>query len=334
MNLSTNYLGLKLRTPLVPSASPLSERLDYLKRMEDAGAATVVLHSLFEEPIRQKQRPSSPESTQGGQGAAEARDDLSEPRGMLVGPEAYLEEVVAAKGALAIPVIASLNGSTRGDWTRYAREIEQAGADALELNLYWIPTDPTLSGAEVESRYLEILRAVKSVVDLPVAVKLSPFFSNLAHMAQRLVESGARGLVLFNRFYQPDIDPEARTVKPDIALSSPMALRLPLRWIAILHGRIPASLAATSGIHEATDVIKALMAGADVTMLCSVLLRKGIEHLRTLERELGEWLEAHGYESIQPLRGSLSQAQCPNPEVFERVQYVRGIATAWKGSPD
>lgn len=327
MNLSTDYLGLKLRTPLVPSASPLSERLDYLKRMEDAGAAAVVLHSLFEEPIRQAQRPFAPDGTQGREGSAEAG-------GLLVSPEAYLEEVAAAKGALAIPVIASLNGSTRGGWTRYAREIEQAGADALELNIYWIPTDSTLSGAEVESRYLEILREVKSVVNLPVAVKLSPFFSNVAHMAQRLVESGARGLVLFNRFYQPDIDPETRTVKPDIGLSTPMALRLPLRWIAILHGRLPASLAATSGIHEATDVIKMVMAGADVTMLCSVLLRKGIDHLRTVERELCEWLEAHGYESIQSLRGSLSQAHCPDPGAFERVQYVRGIATAWKGSPD
>lgn len=334
MDLSTNYLGLKLRTPLVPSASPLSERLDYLKRMEDAGAAAVVLHSLFEEPIRQKRRPLHHASTHRGQDAAETRDDAIEPRGTLVDPEAYLEEVVAAKAALTIPVIASLNGSSRGDWTRYARNIEQAGADALELNLYWIPTDPTLSGAEVESRYLEILREVKSIVDIPVAVKLSPFFSNLAHMAQRSVESGARGLVLFNRFYQPDIDPETRTVRPDITLSSPMALRLPLRWIAILYGRIPASLAATSGIHEVTDVVKALMAGADITMLCSALLRNGIDHLRTLERGLAEWLEAHGYASIEPLKGSLSQRQCPDPGAFERVQYVRGIATAWKGSPD
>jgi dihydroorotate dehydrogenase (fumarate) len=334
MNLSTDYLGLKLRSPLVPSASPLSERLDYIKRMEDAGAGAVVLHSLFEELIRQAQHEAFPVLTPGGEDFTESLRNLQRSGAVALNPDNYLEEIAAAKRAVAIPVIASLNGSTRGGWTRYAREIEQAGADAVELNIYWIPTDSALSGAEVESRYLEIVRSVKSAVDLPVAVKVSPFFSNFGNMAQRFVESGARGLVLFNRFYQPDVDPEAAAVKPEIELSTSIAMRLPLRWIGILYGRVQASLAATSGIHEAADVIKMLMVGADVTLLCSVLLRKGIGHLQTLEREVSEWMEAHGYDSIQQFKGSLSQAHSPDPGAFERVQYVRGITTAWKGSPD
>ena len=312
MNLSVDYLGIKLRTPLVPSASPLSERLDYIKRLEDAGAAAVVLHSLFQEDISDKHAERSP----------------------VVGPESYLEEISHAKAAVAIPIIASLNASTPGEWADSARQIEQAGADALELNIYWIPTDLILSGAAVEETYVEIVSAVKSVLTIPVAVKLSPFFSNFANMARRLVDAGASGLVLFNRFYQPDINLRTLSVEPDILLSTSMALRLPLRWIAILHGRIKASFAATSGIHRATDAIKLLMVGADVTMLCSVLLTKSIDHIRTLEREICEWLEDHEYESVQELRGALSQERCPDPSAFERVQYVRGLSTSWRGSPE
>jgi dihydroorotate dehydrogenase (fumarate) len=312
MNLSVDYLGIKLRTPLVPSASPLSERLDYIKRLEDAGAAAVVLHSLFQEDISDKHAERSP----------------------VVGPESYLEEISHAKAAVAIPIIASLNASTPGEWADSARQIEQAGADALELNIYWIPTDLILSGAAVEETYVEIVSAVKSVLTIPVAVKLSPFFSNFANMARRLVDAGASGLVLFNRFYQPDINLRTLSVEPDILLSTPMALRLPLRWIAILHGRIKASFAATSGIHRATDVVKLLLVGADVTMLCSVLLTKSIDHIRTLEREICEWLEDHEYESVQELRGALSQERCPDPSAFERVQYVRGLSTSWRGSPE
>jgi dihydroorotate dehydrogenase (fumarate) len=312
MNLSVDYLGMKLRTPLVPSASPLSERLDYIKRLEDAGAAAIVLHSLFQEHTGVRHTGESP----------------------VVGPESYLQEISQAKAAVAIPIIASLNASEPGEWTDSARQIEQAGADALELNIYWIPTDLILSGAAVEETYIEIVSAVKSVVSIPVALKLSPFFSNFANMARRLVDAGANGLVLFNRFYQPDINLRTLSVEPDILLSTPMALRLPLRWIAILHGRIKASFAATSGIHRATDVVKLLMVGADVTMLCSVLLTKSIDHIRTLEREICEWLEDHQYESLQQLRGTMSQERCPDPSAFERVQYVRGLSTSWRGSPE
>jgi dihydroorotate dehydrogenase (fumarate) len=308
--LSVDYLGMKLRTPLVPSASPLSERLDNIKRLEDAGAAGVVLHSLFQEDISDRHAERSP-----------------------VG-ESYLDEISHAKAAVEIPIIASLNASTPGEWADSARQIEQAGADALELNIYWIPTDLILSGAAVEETYVEIVSAVKSVVTIPVAVKLSPFFSNFANMSRRLVDAGASGLVLFNRFYQPDINLRTLSVEPDILLSTPMALRLPLRWIAILHGRIKASFAATSGIHRATDVVKLLLVGADVTMLCSVLLTKSIDHIRTLEREICEWLEDHQYESVQQLRGTLSQERCPDPSAFERVQYVRGLSTSWRGSPE
>jgi dihydroorotate dehydrogenase (fumarate) len=296
MDLTTNYLGLKLRSPLVVSASPLSEDLDNLKRMEDAGAAAIVLYSLFEEQLRQ---------------------DL--------GPEEYLKHVAAAKKATRLPVIASLNGSSPGGWTDYAKQIQQAGADALELNIYYIPTDMNLTGTEVEMTYLDILKAVKANVTIPVAVKLSPFFSNFANMAKRLDQAGANGLVLFNRFYQPDIELETLEVKPNILLSTPMAMRLPLRWIALLHGRLNASLAATSGIHRASDALKMLLAGADVTMLCSTLLRHGIPQIAAIERDLITWLTEHEYESVSQLKGSLSQKNCPEPAAFERAQYMKAL---------
>ena len=247
MNLSTRYLGMKLRTPLVPSASPLSDNLDNVKRMEDAGAAAVVFHSLFEEHIHNEGQQLHRHLTHppGTESYAEALTYFPELDELTVGPETYLNEIAAAKAAVAIPVIASLNGSTLGGWTNYAKQIEQAGADALELNIYWIPTDPELGAGEVEARYLEILEHVKAVVSIPVAVKLSPFFSSFAHMARELVRAGASGLVLFNRFYQPDIDLETLAVSPNILLSTPMAMRLPLRWIAILRGRVHADLAAT-----------------------------------------------------------------------------------------
>ena len=330
MNLSTRYLGMNLRTPLVPSASPLSENLDNVKRMEDAGAAAVVFHSLFEEHIQNEGQQLHHHLTHGTESYAEALTYFPDLEELTVGPEAYLNEIVAAKAAVAIPVIASLNGSTLGGWTDYAKQIEQAGADALELNIYWIPTDPEVRASDVEARYLEILEHVKAVVSIPVAVKLSPFFSSFAHMARALVWSGASGLVLFNRFYQPDVDLETLAVSPNILLSTPMAMRLPLRWIAILRGRVHADLAATSGIHHAADVIKMVMAGADVTMLCSVLLRRGIDHIRVIEREIREWLEAHEYDSLEQLKGSMSQRSCPDPEAFERAQYIRGISTSWR----
>jgi dihydroorotate dehydrogenase (fumarate) len=327
MDLTTYYLGLKLRTPLVPSASPLSEDIDNIRRMEDAGAAAVVLYSLFEEQLRQD-RLELHESMERGTGSfAESLTYFPEPKEYHLGPEEYLKHIAKAKLATRIPIIASLNGSSAGGWTQYAKLIQQAGADAIELNIYYIPTELDLSGAEVEQTYLDILHAVKSEVTIPVAVKLSPFFSNFANMARRFDVAGADGLVLFNRFYQPDIDLESLEVKPNILLSTPMAMRVPLRWIALLYGRIRPNLAATSGVHRAPDVVKMLMAGADVTMLCSVLIRHGVQQIAAIERDLVAWMEEHEYLSVKQLRGSLSQKNSANPSAFERAQYMRAIST-------
>jgi len=327
MDLTTTYLGLKLRTPLVPSASPLSEEIDNIKRMEDAGASAVVLYSLFEEQLRQDRAELAHHLEQGTESFAEALTYFPEPEEFHLGPEEYLKHVARAKKATRIPIIASLNCSSTGSWTQYAKQIEQTGADALELNIYYIPAHLNLPSGEVEQTYLDILKAVKAEVTIPVAVKLSPFFSNFTNMAMRLDEAGANGLVLFNRFYQPDIDLEALEVKPNILLSTPMAMRLPLRWVAILYGHLRASLAATSGIHRATDVLKMLMAGADVTMLCSVLIRHGVQQIRMIERETVAWMEEHEYESVAQLKGSLSQKNCADPAAFERAQYMRAISS-------
>ena len=326
MDLSTTYLGLKLRTPLVAAASPLSEEVDGIKRLEDAGASAVVLYSLFEEQLRQDCQEINRNMTQGTESTPEALSYFPEPAEFNVGPEQYLNHIAKAKEAVKIPVIASLNGSTLGGWTDYAERIEKAGADALELNIYWIPTDPWLTAARIENTYLDILDAVKKRVSIPVAVKLSPFFTNFGNMAKQLDDAGVDGLVLFNRFYQPDIDLESLEVAPNVLFSTPMAMRLPLRWVAMLHGRVKASLAATSGIHRATDVIKMLLVGADVTQLCSVLMRHGVKQLPTIERELVEWLEKHEYESVKQLKGSLSQKNCENPSSYERAQYMRAIS--------
>jgi dihydroorotate dehydrogenase (fumarate) len=327
MDLSTKYLGLKLRTPLVPSASPLSEDLDNIKAMEDAGASAIVLHSLFEEQIRVERSEFIEHLTAGTESYPEALTYVPEPTHFHEAPEHYLASISRAKQAVAIPIIASLNGSTMGKWTRYAQLIEEAGADALELNIYWIPTEFDVSGGQVEKVYVDIVRAVRSVVTIPLAVKLSPYFSNLANMASQFVNAGAEGLVLFNRFYQPDLDIESLEVKPHILLSTPMAMRLPLRWIALLHGRLQVNLAATGGIHRAADALKMLMAGADVTMLCSVLMRQGIRYLKVMETDMKQWMEQHEYESVSQLKGSLSQKNCPDPSAFERAQYMRSIAT-------
>lgn len=325
MDLSTNYLGMKLRTPLVPSASPLSEEIDDIRRMEDAGASAVVLYSLFEEQLLLERYELNHHLTQGTESFAEAITYFPEPEEFHLGPEGYLDHIRKAKEAVDIPIVASLNGTSTGGWIDYASLMQKAGADALELNIYYIPTDPTLTGARVEQAYLDILDMVKSVVTIPVALKLSPFFSNLANMAKRLDDAGADGLVLFNRFYQPDIDLENLVVRPNVILSTPHALRLPLRWVAILYGRIQADLAATSGIHTAPDVIKMLMAGASVTMLCSALLRHGIGQIRVIEQGVREWMEEHEYESVGQMRGSMSQRSCANPSEFERAQYMRAL---------
>jgi dihydroorotate dehydrogenase (fumarate) len=327
MDLTTTYLGLKLRTPLVAAASPLSEEIDNIKRMEDAGASAVVLYSLFEEQLRQDRLELHHHMESGTFSFAEALTYFPEPDEYHLGPEDYLKHIANAKKATKIPIVASLNGSSAGGWTQYAKLVQQAGADALELNIYYIPTNMQLPSGEVEQTYLDILKAVKANVTIPVAVKLSPFFTNFANMAKRLDETGANGLVLFNRFYQPDIDLETLEVKPNILLSTPMAMRVPLRWVAILYGHLKASLGATSGIHRASDALKMLMAGADVTMLCSALIRHGVGHIKTVEKEMAAWMEEHEYESVTQLKGSLSQKNCPAPSAFERAQYMRAISS-------
>jgi dihydroorotate dehydrogenase (fumarate) len=294
--------------------------------MEDAGASAIVLHSLFEEQIRRERDELHHRLIQGTESHPEALSYFPEPANIDSGMEAYLTDIARAKRSVEIPIIASLNGSTFGGWTTASRQIEQAGADALELNIYSIPTDPDTTADDIEKSYETIVAAVKVQVRIPVAVKLSPYFTNLASFARRLDEQGADGLVLFNRFYQPDINPETLEVEPNLLLSTRFAMRLPLRWIAILHGRLNANLAATSGIHRAVDALKMLMAGADATMLCSVLMARGIDYISVIEREMIEWMEHHEYESVEQLKGSMSQRNCPDPSAFERAQYMQTIS--------
>jgi len=325
IDLKTNYLGLRLRTPLVASASPLSQEIDGIRRLEDAGASAIVLYSLFEEQLRQESSELEQHLAEGTDSFAEASSFFPQPDEFRLGPEGYLNHIHRAKKAVSIPIIASLNGATVGGWTQYAKLIEQAGADALECNIYSVVADPELTSREVEQEYIDILRSVKSVVRIPVAVKLSPFFSNMANMAKRLDEAGADALVLFNRFYQPDINLDELEIQPNVLLSTAQALRLPLTWIGILYGRIRANLAATSGVHGPEDVVKLLMVGADVTMLCSALLRNGISHLEKIEAGVLEWMAKHEYESVQQMKGSMSQIRCPNPSAFERAQYMKAV---------
>jgi dihydroorotate dehydrogenase (fumarate) len=307
MDLSTTYLGMKLRTPLVPSASPLSEEIDKIKQMEAAGAAAIVLHSLFEEQTETDSTERSP--------------------ALRVTPEAYLKHVEAAKRAVKIPIIASLNCTTLGGWIRYGYQIAETGADALELNIYKIPTRTKVTGSTIEKGYIDTVRTVKLKTTLPLAVKLSPYFSNFANMAAAFDAIGAEGLVLFNRFYQPDIDVEKMEVTPNLTLSVPTDMRLALHWIGILFGKVGCNLAATSGIYQATDAIKMVMAGADVTMLCSALMRHGIPHIQRIEMEMAAWLEQHGHKSLGEIKGLMSQKNCPDPSAFERAQYVRGLSS-------
>lgn len=325
MNLSTTYLGLNLRSPLVVSANPLSQSIENIKRMEDAGASAVVLYSLFEEQLRLERDTLFHHLEAQAESHWEAQTYVPDIE-YRTGPEGYLEHIRRAKATVDIPIIASLNGASIGGWTTFARNIEQAGADALELNIYSIPTDLNVTAAEIEQIYLNILTAVKSSVSIPVAVKLGPFFSNFANMAKRLADAGADGLVLFNRFYQPDIDLEALEMVSNVLLSTPQALRLPLTWIGLLYGKINVSFAATSGVHTAEDVLKLLMVGADVTMQASSLLRNGIGYLTTVEQNLVTWMQEHDYESVAQLKGSMSQVNSPNPSAFERAQYMRAVS--------
>jgi len=323
VNLSTRYLNLELEHPIVASASPMSESLDNIKRMEEAGAAAVVMFSLFEEQIRQEEAALEHFTSYGSDSFAEALSYFPDSDEYQVGAQQYLDLLRRAKESVDIPVIASLNGMTNAGWIDYAQHMESAGADALELNIFYIPADLATSGREVEDRYVEILEHVKSAVSIPVALKLSPFFSAFGHMAKRLDEAGADGLVLFNRFYQPDFDIEELEVSLSLELSNASEIRLPLTWIAILHGRVHASLAATRGVQSAEEIVKYVMAGADTVMTTSALLANGIEHLTTLKHDLRDWMEARGYESLEQMKGSMSQKNVADPTAFERGNYVR-----------
>lgn len=326
MNLETNYLGMTLKNPLVPSASPLSSEVDRVRKMEDAGAAAVVMYSLFEEQIMQENRALDHFLTTSGESYAEALSYFPRPREYHnLQAEDYLNHIRKLKDAVDIPVIASLNGVSKGGWTSFARNMEEAGADAIELNIYYIAGDPSKTSAEVEQMYIDDLKAVKETVSVPVAVKLGPYFSAFANMAVRLEDAGVDGLVLFNRFYQPDIDLENLEVEPSLALSSPFEKRLPLRWIALLRPHLNCSLAATTGIHSAEDAIKMILAGADVTMMASVLLHSGVETLGSILEDLAFWMEDKEYESVEEMRGAMSSASVAEPSAFERANYIRTL---------
>ena len=323
MNLTTNYLGLQLKNPVVASSSPLSHTVESIRRLEDAGAAAVVMYSLFEEQIGFDSYYIDYHLTQGIDSYAESISYFPDMQSYNVGPDAYMELIRRAKEAVDIPIIGSLNGASVGGWTDYAALIEEAGADALELNVYYVPTNTEISGIEVEVLYLDILSAVRQAVNIPVAVKLSPFFSSIANMASRLTDHGADGLVLFNRFYQPDFDLENLEVAPRLVLSNSNELRLPLRWVAILYGRLNVDLAITSGIHTSQDVIKGLMAGAKVTMMASELLQNGVRRIGQVLNEVTTWLTEHEYESVMQMIGAMSQKHCAEPAAFERANYMK-----------
>lgn len=323
MDITTNYLGLKLKSPIVPSAGPLSEKIANIREMEDAGAGAVVLYSIFEEQIEHEQFELDYYTSVHAESYAEATSFFPEPFEFKAGPEEYLDHIRRAKEAVNIPIIASLNGKSLGGWTEYAKLIEQAGADALELNIYLLPTDIHKSAAAVEQLYIDIVKTVKASVKIPISVKLHPFFTSTANIASQLVKAGANGLVMFNRFYQPDIDLDKLEVVPNVLLSTPMAMRLPLRWIAILYNRINADLAATSGLYNASDVIKMIMAGAKVTMMLSSLLKFGIPHIADVITELKTWMEEKEYESISMMRGSMSYLNVDDPSKFERANYMK-----------
>ena len=327
MDLSTKYLGLLLKNPLVPSASPLMTNLDNIKKLEDAGAGAVVLHSLFEEQITNEALELHYHTTQGTDSFAEALTYFPEPESYRLGGEEYLEHIQKAKKVVGIPVIGSLNGVSTGGWIKYAHLMQEAGADALELNLYYIPTDANVAGLKLEDLYIEVLKAVKAEVNIPVALKIHPFFTSIPAIARRFSEAGADGLVLFNRFYQPDIDIEQLTVKTGITLSHPGANRLSLRWLSILYHQVNISMAATGGVHTAADAIKLLMAGADVTMMCSALLKNGVNYLATVLRYMNEWLDAHDYVSIEQLKGSMSQTSVAEPAAYERSLYLKELTS-------
>jgi dihydroorotate dehydrogenase (fumarate) len=324
-DLSTTYLGLRLKNPLVVSASPLSKKVELARHLEAAGASAIVLYSLFEEQITHESHELDHYLSRGAETYAEALSYFPEMERYNVGPERYLDHLQRLKQALDIPVIGSLNGISAGGWIEYAHKIEQAGADALELNIYYLPTDPHVSGAELEDTYVNLVRTVRAQVRIPIALKLSPFVTALPNLARRFTEAGANGLVLFNRFYQPDFDLEALEVVPSLTLSRSNDLLLPLRWIAILYGRVAADLALTGGVHTAPDAVKAMMAGAKVAMLASELIANGADRLSEILADLRDWLIEHEYESIAQMQGSMSQRAVSEPAAFERANYMKAL---------
>jgi dihydroorotate dehydrogenase (fumarate) len=326
-DLSTTYLGLKLKNPLVVSASPLSEEIGNIRRMEDAGAAAVVLHSLFEEQIAVESQELDRGLSAGTESFAESLTYFPDMTTYNLGPEGYLEHIRKAKAAVSIPIIGSLNGISTGGWIEYAKKIEEAGADALELNIFHIPTDPEMNSEQVERMYLELAAHVKASVRIPLAVKLSLYFSSMVNMTRRLDQTGVDALVLFNRFYQPDFDLENLEVVPSLILSSSYEFLLRLHWVAILYGHVRADLAVTGGVHTALDVLKAMMAGARVAMMTSALLRHGIEHLAKVRADLVAWMEEHEYESVRQMQGSMSQQSVADPAAFVRANYVRVLSS-------
>jgi dihydroorotate dehydrogenase (fumarate) len=323
MDISTTYLGLKLSSPIVPSAGPLSQDIDNIKAMEDSGAGAAVIYSIFEEQIENEQLEFYHHTDTHTESHAEALSYFPQPVDFRMGPEEYLEHIRKAKEAVSMPIIGSLNGKSVGGWIEYAKKIEQAGADALELNIYRLATDIKKSGADVEQSYIDIVKAVRNEVNIPIAVKIGPFFSSIAGITNQLDKAGANGLVLFNRFYQPDIDLEKLEVVPNVILSTPMDMRLPLRWIAILYGRINADLAATSGVYTEKDVLKMVMAGAKVTQMLSSLLKFGIGHIADVITQLIYWMEINEYESLDQMRGSMSYMNVQDPAQFERANYMK-----------
>jgi len=327
IDLSTTYLGLKLKNPLVASSSPMCQEVGNIRRIEDAGASAVVLHSLFEEQIDLESDELDLAITHASELSPEATTHFPELTHRVMGPETYLSHIVKCKQAVRIPIIASLNGTTTGGWLQYAKEMEQAGADALELNIYYIPVDPEISGEQVERKYVELVQAIRQVVRIPVAVKLGPYFSSMANVAKKLDAAGANALVLFNRFYQPDFDLEALEVVPNLILSNSHELLLRLHWIAVLYGNVNADLALTGGVHSAADVVKAMMAGAKVAMMTSALLKRGISYLDTLSTELLIWMGEHEYDSIKQMQGSMSRQSVPQPNAFERANYMKVLGS-------
>lgn len=333
MDLTTTYMGMTLKNPLVPSASPMSENVDNIRKLEDAGAAAVVMYSLFEEQITGESYELDHFLSYGEESFAEALSYFPEAESYRVGPEGYLELISQAKQAVDIPIIGSLNGVSTGGWTEYAKKIEEAGANALELNIYYIPTNVEMTGAEVEQMYIDTVKDVKGSISIPIAVKLSPFFSATANMAHRLAEEAEiDALVLFNRFYQSDFDLENLEVIPHLELSNRYELRLPLRWVAILYGQVPVDFAITSGVHTYTGVLKCMMAGAKVAMMASELLRHGVGRVETILDEMVEWMDEHEYDSVAQMQGSMSQQNVAEPAAFERANYMK-VLNSWKPDP-